>query len=218
MKRCVRLSTWFLGTVCSLLMIGLMGTAAQAACAQDSALYRPAFAQKDDSWTTTEAEKTTMTMHGGAVTVDDKADGSESAFYNGDTFGAVTICADIVLTSESDHNASAGLVFWSGEGANYYIFQIDPVVGTFAVQRRKDAKWLFPLDWKNSPAIVKGVNAVNELRVTTDGDQMQAFINGEKVATITGAAGAGPFNVGLHFEGGQKVHAAWSASNFTVTH
>jgi len=208
---------WFLGIAGAIAVVGLMGTTAHAACAQTNVLYKAAFNARDDSWTTTEGDTTTMKMSDGVVMFEKKAGGSESAFYNGDTFGSATICTDIALTAQSDKNASAGVVFWSGEGANYYIFQIDPVLGTFAVQRRKDAKWLFPLDWKASEAVKRGVNAVNELSVTTDGAHMTASINGQEVASLIGAPGDGPWKVGLHFEGGDTVSATWSATNFTVT-
>jgi hypothetical protein len=192
--------------------LGATGAQANAACAADGAQYTTSFAQRDDTWDLNDNIK----IGGGQMTFTEKPGDGDTAFFNGDTFTAGTLCADFTLTSPSDKEPSAGVTFWGSGYKDYYIFQVDPIVGTFALDRKKDGTWLTPIAWKASPAVKSGVGATNELSVRFSGNHAVLSINGQQVADVTGFPPSDPARVGTHGEGGSKAGAVWAVTNFVV--
>jgi hypothetical protein len=201
-----------LGLGAVVIAIAVAPAQASAACSADGAQYSTTFAQRDDTWDLND----NMKIGGGQMTITEKAGDGDTAFFNGDAFTSGTLCADFTLTSQSDKEPSAGLTFWASSYKDYYIFQVDPIVGTFALQRKKDGTWLNPIPWKSSPAVKNGVGAVNELSVQFSGNRAALSINGQQVADITGFPPSDPGKVGTHGEGGAKAGAVWSVTNFVV--
>jgi hypothetical protein len=175
----------------------LLGAQAAAACPATSPLYRADFSKPDSSW----GPEDDVTIGGGRMSFTEKAGEGDTIFFNGDSYAAATVCADFTLTSASDDDSSAGLTFWSSGFRNYYVFQVDPLAGTYGVERKKDNKWLNPVEWTKSGAIKKGVGAVNELSVTFAGNQAGFAINGEHVADLTGFPPDDPGLIGAHRHG-----------------
>jgi hypothetical protein len=200
------------GLAATLLATMLLAAQASAACQADGAQYSTTFSQPDDSW----ALNDNIKIGGGQMTYTEKPGDGDTAFFNGDTFAAGTLCADFTLTAPSDKEPSAGLTFWGAGLKNYYVFQMDPIAGTYALDRKKDGNWLKPIDWKASSAIKNGVGVTNELSVQFKGSRVSLWINGQQVADITGFPPSDASTVGTHGEGGAKAGAIWSVTNFVV--
>jgi hypothetical protein len=201
-----------LGFVAVVVAVATAGAQASATCPAAGAQYSTTFAQRDDTWDLND----NMKIGGGQMTITEKAGDGDTGFFNGDAFTSGTLCADFTLTAPSDKEPSAGLAFWASGYKDYYVFQVDPIVGTFALQRKKDGTWLTPIPWKDSPAVKSGVGATNELSVQFSGNRAALSINGQQVADITGFPPSDPGKVGTHGEGGAKAGAVWSITNFVV--
>lgn len=184
---------------------------AEAACPAGTQYMAP-FMQADQTWDTDEKSQ----IGGGQLIDKLKAGDGDTILFKGDTVATGTICADFTLTTPSDDGSSAGLAFWAPSYHDYYIFQIDPLAGTFGVDRKKSDKWSQPISWRKSSAVKLGVGAINELSVTLAGNQATLSINGTSVAQFAGFPPTDPGYSGVHGEGGEKLGAVWATSNFVI--
>jgi len=210
-QRPVRIHRLLLALVCGI-AAALGSTArAEAACPAGTQ-YTAAFMEADQTWDTDEKSQ----IGGGKLIDNLKAGDGDTILFKGDTVETGTICADFTLTVPSDDGASAGLAFWAPSYHDYYIFQIDPLTGTFGVERKKSDKWSEPISWRKSAAVKLGVGVINELSVTLAGSEATLSINGTSVAQFTGFPPADPGYSGVHGEGGDKVGAVWATSNFVI--
>jgi hypothetical protein len=98
------------------------------------------------------------------------------------------------LTAPDDYN-ELGVLFRYHDPADYYIFKIRGD-GYYRVERRKEGQTEILSEWHASPAVLIGVNAVNQLRVVGKGDSFQFYVNDQPLILCP----AGP----------QKLKSTWS--------
>jgi len=210
-RRPVRLRSIVFALMCGISAALGLTARAEAACPAGTQ-YMAAFTQADSTWDTDEKSQ----IGGGQLIDKLKAGDGDTILFKGDTVATGTICADFTLTAPSDDGSSAGLAFWAESYHDYYVFQIDPLAGTFAVDRKKSDKWSQPISWRKSAAVKLGVGTINELSVTLAGTQATLSINGTSVAQFTGFPPADPGYCGVHGEGGEKLGAVWATSDFVI--
>jgi len=121
-----------------------------------------------------------------------------------------------VNMAKSDDQAwGGGLVFWATDYDNYYAVLVS-ADGQFTVRRYVNARSLAPVDWRESPAIKKGVGQVNLLRVVTKGTQAAVYINGTEVVTFNGQPPQGGGFIGVKGSSAEKSQIVWEFSELKV--
>jgi hypothetical protein len=120
----------------------------------------------------------------------------------------IDVCVTVTIRIEGDPQSSAGGVqFWrsgQGVGDDFYAFQIDSG-GNAAIARSEDGKWHSIVKWGRSKLLKKGINASNELRLTTTGDTAKLYINGKLFKTVDREPGGkGGFGTAVMAEAGKK--------------
>ena len=137
------------------------------------------------------------------------------ALNQSNVFSDADITVEVTASAGDDLTRPSGLIFWGKNYSNYYCLGLS-ADGRFGVSRRFNDRWLFPVAWRDDPAIRKGVGQMNRLRVVTRGSQATAYINGKEVATFSGQPPAGGGCLGLYGESG-KTPNVWQFSNLRVT-
>jgi hypothetical protein len=90
-----------------------------------------------------------------------------------------------------------GLIFWAESKDDCYVFVITRS-GTLSVIRFAGEKVLFPVEWRQSDAIKKGLDTWNEVKVVTQANKATIFVNGAEIVTVKGQPPAGGGYVGLY--------------------
>jgi len=99
----------------------------------------------------------------------------------------IDLCVTVTVVRSVDATeAKAGAMFWYQDVNNFYVFQIAPN-RMASVWRRQRGKWLEQIGWQRMDAANEGDGGVNELRVTTVGDQATFHINGSEFGTMKGS-------------------------------
>lgn len=137
----------------------------------------------------------------------------DTDLYCGGLFGDADIRIKITATAGS-LNEPAGLAFWASDAHTYYVAQIQPD-GNFAITRRLQNKWLYPVDFSVKDAVKKGLNQTNELRLVLKGRSCTAYVNDQQVATFNGFPPSGMSQIGLHAESGNDA-STWQFSDLVV--
>ncbi len=119
------------------------------------------------------------------------------------------------MAKSDDQSWGGGLVFWATDYDNYYALLVS-ADGQFTVRRYVNARSLAPVDWRENPAIKKGVGQVNQLRVVTRGTQATVFINGTEVITFSGQPPQGGGYVGVKGSSAEKSQIVWEFSELKV--
>src|SRR5205085_2027535 len=116
-------------------------------------------------------------------------DKSVTRGYSPLRFKNVTVCADIrspIELSSLESTASAGIVFWEIDVQNLYLASVY-TNGAYAIFRKAGNSWLPAITPRTPFASIKpGAGAVNELQVTTNGNNGVLSINGVKVQEFRG--------------------------------
>jgi hypothetical protein len=106
---------------------------------------------------------------------------NEASLYND-----YEICGVFTTQGPADGGLYVGLQFWADDKNNYYEVDVYPVYGLWTMLRVQNGKFLQPVQNQASAAIVKGINATNELRVTVVGSTATIVINGKKMMDFAG--------------------------------
>ncbi len=106
---------------------------------------------------------------------------NNAAFYDDIDF-CVTVT---VLDGVDETEARAGAVFWYQDVNNFYVFQIAPNRRA-SVWRRQRGAWLEQVAWQRVESANEGDGGVNELRVTTVGEQAVFYVNGSQFKALDG--------------------------------
>jgi hypothetical protein len=121
--------------------------------------------------------------------------------------------ADISITVRNIDDAASdmgyGLIFHSSSTplTQDYAFLIDTQKKRYRVVRHEPEKEIIVVKWTNSPKI-KGGSEANVLEARDDGDNINLYINGEKVTTIKNTHGYSNGVPGIY--SGNAVRAAFS--------
>jgi hypothetical protein len=89
--------------------------------------------------------------------------------------------------------------------------------GDAEIERKVRGKWSPVVAWHKFDVINTGGAAKNTLRVSTRGNRINAYINGEKLAGIVGHSPDGGGTIGLFAESQKANHDTWKFFSLRVT-
>ena len=198
----------FVSYCCAAILICLL---AGKALADPQPLFEDTFGALDPSFGT---PGPTLNVSGGMLQMN-PGTGIVIALYQVGFFADADISATFNCTAgdAAMGNNNAGILFWAVDKSNFYQ-AVAGTDGTCEINRLSGGRWLYPATG-SSPAVKKGLNAANVLRVVTKGNQAMFYINGTKVFTITGMPPAGGGLVGEYSQSG-TAPATWTVQDFKV--
>jgi hypothetical protein len=136
---------------------------------------------------------------------------------NAGLYDDIDMCVTITtVTGVDETEARAGPVFWYEDVNNFYVFEIAPN-GRASVWRRQRGKWLAQIEWKRAEGANGGDGGVNELRVTTDGNEATFSVNGTAFDTLTGSPPENGQQIGLFAGSPDAGDAVFSFDGLRVT-
>lgn len=182
------------------------------------------FQTGDPSWEVdqqgTEEVQGTLSISGGFALLTPLPGDFTFADYQGNFFDSADACVDVLSPTVADPSqAAAGIMFGETED-DFYVFAAEEDGQAAVLQYQNDTNvWLYPVPWRAAPALKKGANVTNSLRVTWKGTTGTAYINGQQFATFTIPAFDGTV-FGLWCEGDPDVNpiigATYRFSNLTL--
>ncbi|MEK7276093.1 MAG: hypothetical protein AAB427_01975 [Chloroflexota bacterium] len=135
-------------------------------------------------WAVGDTTDSNVAVSGGALTYAQKTPGTFSYRLIGRQGGDFRAEVSTALPKGCGSGDKFGLMFRILDASNYYLFQID-CDGRYRLMRFVGGADTPLLDWSQSPAIKRGVNAANTLRVETKGNSITVFVNGERLGAAT---------------------------------
>ena len=141
---------------------------------------------------------------------------SQTLLYQVGFFSDADTSVTFSCTSGDTSGAnSAAIIFWGVDTNNFYFADVS-TDGSSDIYRRSGGRWLHPAAVPVSPSVNKGTGTSNVLRVVTSGKQATLYINGNKMATITGMPPDGGGVVGYFVESSSTSPCTWTAQDFKV--
>lgn len=182
--RLILLALILLLGIANLAIIGLRSLDRPGKPEPGALLYATTFDGNNDDWSMAEGQNSAQIVDGRLVlTVSELKDGVFSTLdYQYSDFD-VRVNATR-LTFDDEYN-EVGLLFRVQSPDNYYIFKIRDSDGAYRIERCKGCQ-LGQADviseWHSSPAILSGVNVVNQLRVVAKGNHFSFFVNDQPLS------------------------------------
>jgi len=93
-------------------------------------------------------------------------------------FGDFDARMNVERLAASDDYSEAGLLFRFRDKYNYYMFKIRGD-GFYRIERRKAGQVDVLSEWHASPALLAGLNVVNQLRVEGQGNTFKFYVNAQ---------------------------------------
>ncbi len=174
-------------------------------------LYEDNFTNLDPSWGT---PGDILSVKDGKLMLKPALNTTQSVLNQSNVFDDADIAVDVIL-STGDPIVPGGLIFWAKDYSNFYCLSID-ASGSFKISHFVTDRWLSPVGWTKSDAIVQGIGQVNKLRVVTKGRQATAYINDKEVVTINGQPPQGGGCVGITGGSAQDSQNTWEFANLRV--
>ncbi len=157
-------------------------------------LYASTFDAYNDEWSQFQGQMSSQITDGSLkITINASRDGAFSVLNHDFSDFDMRISATR-LAAPDDYN-ELGVLFRYRDKDNYYIFKIRGD-GFYRVERRKDGQTDILSEWHASPAILIGVNGVNQLRVVVKDAAFQFYVNDQPLILCP----AGP----------QKLKSTWN--------
>ncbi len=201
------------GLAALFLWLATAGVAA-AACSEATVLFQDNFDQLQPTWG---EPNDTMRLENGQLVVTPPAD---QYFWQPNTanlYDDIDLCVSLTTVAGVDpEEAKAGLVFWYVDVNNFYAFELAPN-GKASVWRRQRGRWLIQVAWQDAKGVNPGDGAINELRVTTIGNQATFYVNGTQFKGLTGSPPDNGQQVGIFAVSPAKGPATFAFDNFKVT-
>lgn len=139
------------------------------------------FESSSGNWDETEQQNFSQWTEGGSFHIQvHKGNFAAWSIYHDLEIGDTLILAHAKRLNES--GGSYGLIFHYQDVSNFYYFMVDDS-GHFQIGKRLAGDWVELIDWTPTDSILAG--EFNRLGITTDGDEITAFINGELAGTVT---------------------------------
>jgi hypothetical protein len=136
---------------------------------------------------------------------------------NAGLYDDIDMCVTITtVTGGEETESKAGSIFWYQDVNNFYVFELAPN-GRASVWRRQRGRWLVQIDWRDAEAANAGDDGINELRVTTVGEEATFYVNGAEFATLEGTPPANGQQIGLFAGSPDDSEAAFSFDGLRVT-
>ena len=203
--------------------IGLMPCAAFA-CEGGKVLMDDNFTKMSPAWGVALDEKN-ETIGANGLSVDYPPGSVKRALSQWGYFENAVTCATFAVTyrcpdpAKCETQPYVGLVVWGVDLANYYTFEVAPLVGIYSVQRLQNNKWLTPVAWTKLPSGKRYLNGDKfELSAVMRGNQVSFKLNDQTVVEFEVMAPEGGALVGFELAAAQKgdVKSQISLSNFEV--
>jgi hypothetical protein len=190
----------------------LAATGAACACEGSVVLLEDHFSTNASIW----ESSSSTTLADGKLELKTKA-GKADKVIGSPLYKDVDLCADMAVVAGSNlSTVYVGLGFWMTDYQNLYTFQITPE-GFAGVYRLNKDKWETTLEDKASDSIKKGRDAVNTLRVVTDGNNATLYINGDQFGEITGEPPEEGQHVGFVVEASSQSSSTFQFDDMNVT-
>lgn len=135
-------------------------------------------------WAVGDTADSNIAVSGGALTYIQKTPGTFSYRIIGRQGSDFRAEVSTALPKGCGSGDKFGLMFRILDANNYYVIQVD-CEGRYRLMRLVGGAGTALIDWSQSTAIKRGVNAANTLRVETKGNSMTMFINGERLDTAS---------------------------------
>jgi hypothetical protein len=110
--------------------------------------------------------------------------------------------------------SSYGLIFGFQDWSHFYLLVVSPDSQMYAVLRQYDG-WTSIVDWGGSTAI-KTQSDTNHLQVERTGAHINAYANGQLLASADDSSFMGGLQVGVYAQAGNSVPDAAYFDNFSV--
>jgi GYF domain 2 len=171
----------------------------------------------DDSWGV-DPSSDAVTIENGKVKFKPNSNAGYTVLYGGMLFDDADVCvvAQVPNQMTKPAMAAAGPVFWGQDYNNFYTFNITPD-GRAGISRRLKGRWVDVIPYRKAAGVNGNPGDKNTLRVTTSGNGITAYVNGNKFATVKGQAPQGGGQMGLHAESEEGRRDTWKFIGFKVT-
>jgi hypothetical protein len=184
------------------------------------ALLADDFKQVDSSWGVS-AE--VVSVEDGKLKVKAQAGGHSGFGYSGRLFKDADYCVTVQspnnLKDPNDPSLLAGFVFWvneAGGSATAYAVMVAPN-GRAAVGRAEKGQWGALVAFRDVAGMKKGAGAKNNVRVSTTGDSIIAYVNGQKFASVRAQAPEKGGEIGFWAQSEKSSRDSWKFLNLQVT-
>lgn len=111
--------------------------------------------------------------------------------------------ANLPDPTNEDTVGSVGLWFWGKDQQNFYTATVS-LDGKAAIDRLNRGGWRIVVPPARAPSVKTAAGASNELEIVTEGDKAAFFVNGTRVAEITGRPPPDGGSPGIYGESGPK--------------
>ncbi|MBN9022059.1 MAG: hypothetical protein J0H08_08190 [Rhizobiales bacterium] len=194
------------------LWLGASGAA--FACQGATILFQDSFERLQPTWG---PESDAFRVVDGQVEVTPPADSYYWVANSANLYDDIDMCVTMTTAASGDPvEAKAGLIFWYADVNNFYVFELAPN-GMASVWRRQRGKWLEQVAWREAEGANKGDGAINELRVTTVGNDATFYINGKQFEQLDGSAPENGQQVGLFAASPPASAARFAFDNLKLT-
>ncbi len=195
--------------------IALLAASPAVACGTGKVLFSDDFKQVDASWG---FDSPDVQVEEGKVKVKPQPDISNLLVYKGILFNDADYCLVVRTPNKlgDNDNTMGGPIFWAKDYDNYYMFMVTPS-GFAEITRKVNGKWIDVVEWKQSDDIKRPAGSNNLLEVTTNGSDINTFINGKPFASVKGQAPDGGGQIGMRAQSEKNQVDTWKFSELQVT-
>jgi hypothetical protein len=131
-------------------------------------------------------------------------------------YGEADISTGMTEEIGGPDDALGGLLFWSADADDYFLFAVNPFAGTFAVYQQDENKSTTLIEWTDTKSLDVGAGKTNRIEVATRKDKAFLILNGHQVGEIPAPKKSPGALIGVYGSGSQKAAATFGFSNLTV--
>jgi hypothetical protein len=198
----------------AVLLLLASGNIVFAACEGSTILFEDRFDKLQPTWGT---PSESFKVEDGRLLVAPEPDAYFWATNQASLYDDVDMCiAMTTVAGVEPEDARAGLVFWYSDANNFYVLEFSPN-GQASVWRRQRGEWLEQIAWQEVEGAHGGDDAVNELRVTTKGNQATAYLNETEIGQFTGVAPNNGQQIGVFVVSPEAGTARFAFDNLKIT-
>ena len=200
-------------TIAAVLAGLVLAPSVAAACEGGRVLMDDSFAKLNPAWGVSLDQKTEKIDDKG-LAVDYAPGGVKRALSQWGFFDNAVACASYTVEykctdpEKCETQPYVGLVVWGVDLANYYAFEVAPLVGIYSVQRLQDNRWLTPVAWAELPGGKKIASGEKfELSAVVKGNTVTFKLNDQVVTEFEALAPEGGSLVGFELAAAQDGEA-----------
>jgi hypothetical protein len=194
--------------------LAIAATPAQA-CKGTNTRFTDDFRQVDSSWG---VDPDAVSVEDGKVKIKPDATSNYVVLYKGPKFVDADLCVTIQIPAlyGGRNELRAGAVFWAANYDSYYAFLIQPD-GRAALMRLDKGTMLPIVNFRAVESIKTQPGDKNVLRLTTQGNNVIAYVNDARFASINGRVPDGGGEFGLFAQSEEAHRDTWKFSDLKVT-